>query len=293
MLCMRRLLVTAGLLIVVPVALIVGAMPALPVSAAEQPYAERVADEHAGETPAANIEAGYEGVEVGGRDYATLDGEPVRGYLARPTEGRSPYPAVLLVHEWWGLNDNIRAMARGLAQAGYVALAVDLYEGETADNAERARALMQRALEHEDRLERNLEQAFFYLDLMPSTERIGTIGWCFGGGWALRTALMFPEELDAAVIYYGELVTDPERLARLEVPILGIFGSEDAVVDPERVREFDRVLTELDKPHEIHLYEGAGHAFANPTGETWAPDAAAGAWQETLEFLDRHLKEGD
>ena len=289
---LRSYLVTTAVVLSSLITAAAGGTLAPPASAAERSYAERVASEHADESPDANVEAGYEGIEIGRRDYATLDGEPVSGYLARPTEGRAPYPAVLLIHEWWGLNDNIRAMARRLAQAGYVALAVDLYEGETADDAERARALMQSTLEREDRLERNLEQAFFYLDLMPSTERIGTIGWCFGGGWALRTALMFPDELDATVIYYGELVTDPERLAPLEMPILGIFGSEDPVVDPDRVREFDRVLTELEKPHEIHLYEGAGHAFANPSGESWAPDAAASAWQETLEFLDTHLKEG-
>jgi len=128
--------------------------------------------------------------------------------------------------------------------------------------------------------------------VMPSTNRIGSVGWCFGGGWSLRTALMFPQELDASVIYYGELETDRERLAPLDVPILGIFGSEDSVVPADTVREFGRILTELEKPHEIHVYEGAGHAFANPSGENYDSDTAARAWAETTAFLNRYLKEG-
>lgn len=262
----------------------------IPAHAENDDYGERVAEAHADDTPSANIDADEETVHAETRDYATLDGEPVSGYLARPRTGSGPFPAVVLIHEWWGLNDNIRAMARRFADAGYVALAVDLYEGETAQRPNRARALMEQAMARTDRLERNIEQAFYYLDVMPSTARIGSVGWCFGGGWSLRTALMFPEELDASVIYYGELETDADRLAPLDVPILGLFGSEDSVVPTETVREFGQVLTELEKPHEIHIYEGAGHAFANPSGENYESDTAARAWAETTAFLNRYLK---
>ncbi|MEF8833353.1 MAG: dienelactone hydrolase family protein [Halofilum sp. (in: g-proteobacteria)] len=263
-----------------------------PVFAEEDDYGERVAQEHADDSPSANIEADGDSVHAETREYATLDGDPVSGYLARPRTGSGHFPAVLLIHEWWGLNDNIRAMARRFADAGYIALAVDLYEGETAKRPKRARSLMERAMERTDRLERNIEQAFYYLDVMPSTDRVGSVGWCFGGGWSLRTALLFPKELDAGVIYYGQLETDPDRLAPLEVPILGLFGSEDSVVPAETVREFGQVLTELEKPHEIHIYEGAGHAFANPSGENYEPDTAARAWARTTAFLNRYLKEG-
>lgn len=262
-----------------------------PVQAEEDEYEDRVAEEHADDAPSANVESDSDSVRAETRDYATLDGEPVSGYLARPRTGSGPFPAVVLIHEWWGLNDNIRAMARRFADAGYVALAVDLYEGETAERPKRARSLMEQAMERTDRLERNIEQAFYYLDVMPSTDRIGAVGWCFGGGWSLRTALMFPEELDASVIYYGELETDPDRLKPLEVPILGLFGGEDNVVPAERAREFGRVLTELEKPHEIHIYQGAGHAFANPSGENYEPGTAARAWARTTAFLNRYLKE--
>lgn len=263
-----------------------------PVHAENDDYGERVAEEHAEDSPSANIKVDEDTVRAETRDYATLEGEPVSGYLARPRTGSGPFPAVVLIHEWWGLNDNIRAMARRFADAGYVALAVDLYEGETAERPKRARSLMEQAMEQTDRLERNIEQAFYYLDVMPSTDRIGSVGWCFGGGWSLRTALMFPEELDASVIYYGELETDADRLAPLDVPILGLFGSEDSVVPADTVREFGQVLTELEKSHEIHVYEGAGHAFANPSGENYDSATAARAWAETTAFLNRYLKEG-
>lgn len=267
-------------------------LPWTPVLAENDDYGDRVAEEHATDRPSGNVDAAEDdSVRTQVIDYATLDGEPVQGYLARPRGGPRPLPAVLLIHEWWGLNDNIRAMARRFAEAGYVALAVDLYEGETAERPKRARSLMQQAMARPDRLERNLEQAFYYLDVMPSTRRIGSVGWCFGGGWSLRTALMFPRELDAGVIYYGELVTDPERLATLEVPILGLFGSEDSVVPIDTVREFGQTLTELEKPHAIEIYTGAGHAFANPSGEHYERDTAARAWARTMRFLNRHLRE--
>lgn len=262
------------------------------VHAANEGYGERVAAEHADDSPSANVDADDDNVLTETRDYATLDGEPISGYLARPRTGSGPFPAVVLIHEWWGLNDNIRAIARRFADAGYVALAVDLYEGEMAERPERARSLMEQAMERTDRLERNIEQAFYYLDVMPSTNRIGSVGWCFGGGWSLRTALMFPQELDASVIYYGELETDRDRLASLEVPILGLFGSDDSVFPEDMVREFGEVLTELEKSHEIHVYEGAGHAFSNPSGENYESDTAARAWARTTAFLNRYLKEG-
>jgi len=252
-------------------------------------FVERVAAEHAGDRPVANVTQGAEGVDAEALDYATLDGQPVRGYLARPTGGAGPYPAVIVIHEWWGLNDNIRAITRRLAAAGYIALAVDLYEGRTADDPAQAQRLMQAAMQHPDRLGRNLEQAFYYLDIMPSANRIGVIGWCFGGGWALRTALRFPDELGAAVIYYGELVTDPHRLAPLQVPILGHFGAADGSIPVSRVQAFDQALAQLKKPHEIHIYDGAGHAFANPSGMRYVPAAADLAWNRTMAFLARTL----
>ena len=255
-----------------------------------------MAAEHAGDRPEATEASVTEpAVEVSGEPviYAEIDGREVAGYLARPTDHDGPRPGILVIHEWWGLNDNVRSMTRRLAGEGYVALAVDLYGGEVAETPERARELVTAVAE--ERALENLRQARAHLEeRLRATgdleDRIGVIGWCFGGGWSLRAALAMPEGIDAAVVYYGRPITDRERLSRLEAPLLGIFGAEDRGIPVDRVRELERVLEELGKEAEVHVYEGAGHAFANPSGTRYEPEAARAAWEETVEFLDRHLR---
>jgi len=254
-------------------------------------YAERMATEHADDAPVANPmseDPGEEGLDAGEVVYATVAGAPVRGYLAQPAGAIEPPPGVLVIHEWWGLNDNVRTMARKLANAGYAALAVDLYGGETAAAPERARELMTSV--DEARAEDNLRQAYAHLEGVVRSPRIGSVGWCFGGGWSLRTALLFPERLDAAVIYYGHLVTDRERLATLEVPILGLFGEADQGIPVEQVRDFESTVQALGIDAEIVVYPGAGHAFANPSGRNYQAETATDAWQRTLDFFGEHLR---
>ena len=190
---------------------------------AEEDHLARMAREHRDDSPetgAADREApASQGEEV---VYARLDEKEITGYLARPATASGS--AVLVIHEWWGLNDNIRTMARKLADAGHLALAVDLYEGEVAEDRETARALATRARERTERGEENMRQALAYVQEELGVEKVGVIGWCFGGGWSLATALNEPDGIDATVIYYGRVVTDPERLASLDSPVLGIFG---------------------------------------------------------------------
>jgi carboxymethylenebutenolidase len=257
-------------------------------------YAERMATEHAGDapTPGFAAEAAAAGeddasVETSRVTYATVGGQPVEGYLARPAGVENP-PGIVVIHEWWGLNDNIETMARMFAHQGYAALAVDLYGGHSADTAAGARELMSAV--DEAAAKDNLRQAYAYLDEEVGAPRIGVIGWCFGGGWSLQTALMLPGELDAAVIYYGRLVTDEDELAKLDTPILGIFGAEDQGIPVASVREFEAALEKLGKPASIHVYDGANHAFANPSGERYQPQAAKDAWQKTTAFFAEHLK---
>lgn len=258
-------------------------------------YAERMAAEHAGDEPTAGLaetEGDAAGVEVETEEvqYATVDGTPITGYLARPA-GATPdsgLPGIVVIHEWWGLNGNVETMARMLAREGYAALAVDLYRGESAATPDEARSLVQAV--DETRAEANLRQAHDYLAGEWGAPRVGVIGWCFGGGWSLRTALLLPEEIDATVIYYGRLVTERERLAKLQMPILGVFGAEDQGIPVEGVREFEAILEELGKTATIHVYEGAGHAFANPSGQRYEPEAAKDAWGKTVAFLAEHLK---
>lgn len=250
----------------------------------DKEYAEAMAREHSGDLPVA--------AAAGGAAVEDVRGEPVeydgfRGYLVRPVD--APRSALIVIHEWWGLNDNIREMSHRLAAAGYAVLAVDMYDGQAAASAEEARALMSVTMADPARVDAHLTAAFRRLGEEDGVERIGSIGWCFGGALSLRTALLLPEELDAAVIYYGRLVTEPELLAPLRMPILGIFGGRDRGIPVESVLRFESVLQTLGKTAEIAIYEDADHAFANPSGMRYEPEAAADAWQRTLAFLAEHL----
>jgi carboxymethylenebutenolidase len=224
--------------------------------------------------------------------YAEVDDDLVYGHFAFPSDMIEPLPAVIMFHEWWGLNDNIRAMAERLAAEGYIVLAVDLFGGKSATNPEAARQLMMRAVENRDSVTSNIQQAYAFVTQTAGAPRVASLGWCFGGGWSLNTALMFPEELDAAVIYYGQVTDDEDRLSPLQVPILGLFGSEDRGIKLESVRGFEGALERLGKNYEIQVYEGAGHAFANPSGNNFNAEYAEDAWNRTLEFLSAHLLAG-
>ena len=253
-------------------------------------YADDMAREHAEDAPVSN-EASQASpateVETELVTYATVDGVEVTGYLARPVGAEGPLPGVIVIHEWWGLNDNIRSMAEQLAGEGYRALAVDLYGGETADTPDGAATLMRASMEHTEALTENVKQAYAYL--AAEGQKVGVVGWCFGGGWSLATALALPEDIDAAVIYYGRLVTDADALAPLDMPILGFFGAEDTGIPVESVRAFEAALDELGKDASIYVYDGAGHAFANPSGTNYRAEPAQDAWSKTRAFFAAHL----
>ncbi|WP_251341425.1 dienelactone hydrolase family protein [Haloplanus halophilus] len=220
----------------------------------------------------------------------TIDGTP--GYLARPADDGT-YPAVVVIHEWWGLNGNVEHMADVLAGHGYVVFAVDLYGGEVATNASRAAELSGQVRENPDVAVSKMSRAVSGLrDRPDTTDRVASLGWCFGGGQSLQLSLS-DADLNATVIYYGTLTTNASTLRRIDGPVLGIFGSEDRVVGIETVREFDRTLGDLGVEREIHVYEGAGHAFANPSGESFRPNDTRDAWNRTLRFLDENLREDE
>lgn len=254
---------------------------------------ERMAAEHQDDAPVPSPAVAAEPatpVTASEVVYATVDGREVTGYLARPETAEGDLPGILLIHEWWGLNDNIRAVARQLAGEGYLALAVDLYGGESASDPEGARALMGRVRESPEPARENLRQAHAYMKGELGATRIGTIGWCFGGGWSLNAALLLPGEIDATVIYYGHVTTDRDELATITAPILGLFGSEDGAIPVDSVREFESALHELGKDARIHVYPGADHAFANPSGTRYNAEAATDAWAKTLAFFVETLK---
>lgn len=208
------------------------------------------------------------------------------GYLAKPVSKES-FPGVIMIHEWWGLNDNIKEMAEKLASHGYVVLAVDLYDGQVATTSEEARKLVT-SFDKNNGIH-NMNSAIFYLNENYSPAKIGSIGWCFGGGQSLNLALS-NNTLDATVIYYGNLVTDTKTLSTINWPVLGIFAELDKGITVDTVHDFENSLNQLGIQNEIIIYPDVDHAFANPSGNSYAPKASQDAWQKTLEFLDSNLK---
>ena len=224
-------------------------------------------------------------------DFGEVLGKPARGYLARPQTppAGAPLPGVIVIHEWWGLNDNVKAATRRLAGEGYRALAVDLYNGKVADTPDGAKQLMGGVMANRDAAFAVLRAAHAFLK-RQGAPKVGVIGWCFGGGWSLQTALEISQGIDAAVVYYGQPEKDRARLERLHAPLLGLYGAEDQGIPPAAVHEMEATLKQLGKSVEVHVYDGAGHAFANPSGTNYRPAAADDAWQRTVAFFKQHLK---
>ncbi len=218
--------------------------------------------------------------------------EQVPGYLALP-QGKGPFPGLVLVHEWWGQNAWARQKADAFAAKGYATLAVDLYRGQVADDPDTAHQLS-RALPT-DRASRDLRAAFAYLAGLPDVDpkRIGTIGWCMGGGFALDLAEEEPK-VAAAVVYYGRLPTEAATIARIKAPVLGNFGAEDKGIPPASVDEFAAKAKQAGVKTDLKVYPGAGHAFASdakgPMSKAYRPEAAKDADARTDAFLARTLK---
>ena len=213
-----------------------------------------------------------------------------KGFLAKPKK-EGLYPAVVMIHEWWGLNDNIKEMARQLAAEGYVVLAVDLFNGKIAKDANEAGQLITPINKNPGEAIKNMKAAVQFLKNQKNVNKdlIASMGWCFGGGMSMQLALN--EKLAATIIYYGNLETDKTKLSVIKWPVLGIFGDKDQAIPVESAIQFNKTLGELKIENEIYIYKGVGHAFANPSGANYAPEQTKDAWKKTVEFLDRNLKQ--
>ncbi len=204
--------------------------------------------------------------------------------VAYPAQPKGP--AVILVHEWWGLNDQIKAVAAEFAKEGYLAIAVDLF-GKVANSADEAKAQMQ-ALDPEWATQAMVATIAWARRHERSTGKVGTVGWCFGGGWSLNTSLATP--VDATVIYYGNVKKTPEQLKDLSGPVIGHFGTLDKSIDAAMVGGFEKAMKDAGKADRLTVYwYDADHAFANPTGARYDAEDAALAWQRTLHFLKQSL----
>ncbi len=217
------------------------------------------------------------------QSITTPGGTTVTGALALPAT--TPAPTVLLIHEWWGLNDQIKAVAAEFAKTGYVALAADLYDGQVASDRESARSYMQ-ALDSDAATETLVAWADWLKVHDASTGKIGTVGWCFGGGWSLNASIATP--VDATVIYYGRVTRSADDLAKLKGPVLGHFGTEDKFINKQMVGAWEADMQLAGKTYTAHWYE-ANHAFANPTGSRYDEADAKLAWERTQAFFQQHL----
>jgi len=213
----------------------------------------------------------------------TPGGHEVKAALAVPET--TPAPAVLLIHEWWGLNDQIKSMAAEFAKEGFLALAVDLYGGKVASDPTAAQQYMQ-AVDPQVATETLVAWIDWLRKDERSTGKVATIGWCFGGGWSLNASLATP--VDATVIYYGRVDKPAAELTKLEGPLLGHFGEQDQFITLQMVEGFEKAMQEAGRTATIHEYS-ADHAFANPTGNNYDKEDAQTAWARTLEFLRANL----
>jgi carboxymethylenebutenolidase len=215
--------------------------------------------------------------------------ETVQAQIYTPT-GKGPFPALIVIHEWWGLNDWVKDQASKYADQGYVTLAIDLYRGKVATTPDEAHEIMRGV--PEDRAKRDLHAAFNFLASQPNVkkDRIGAIGWCMGGGYSLDVALQEPT-LAADVINYGHLATDPAALAKINAPILGLFGAQDRGITPDDVHKFEAALKQQGKKIDIKIYDDAGHGFENPSNKDgYRSEDTADAWKRTTDFLAATLK---
>ena len=210
-------------------------------------------------------------------------GRSVKAALARPAAAKAP--GLLLIHEWWGLNDEMRGVASRMAEAGYLALSVDLFEGEVAGDPARARELMT-GLDAAKATETMKGWAGWMRSEAGCSGKVGALGFCMGGGWALNTALATP--LEAAVIFYGNCRKSAGELAPLKGPVQGHFGRLDQGIPVEMAEGFREALKSAGKPGEIHIYE-ANHAFARIGGPNFHQASADLAWKRTFEFLKKNL----
>ena len=249
-------------------------------------YADEMMDEHEGETPEATetaTTAPDAGVDGRDQEYTLSDGTVVTGYFATSTDGE-PTSGVVIVHEWWGLNDNIRRTADRIAAAGYNVLAIDAYMGSVAEDSDTAMALMQGAMETPERLVDHTASAAGWLEANTNSGSIAVMGFCFGGGVTLQSLIHAPDSFELGIVYYGRVVTDPELLGQIQDPMVGHFGIQDGGIAIDDVRAMGEALEELGADATIFEYD-ADHAFANPSGQRYQEEAAELSWERTMEAL--------
>jgi len=230
------------------------------------------------------------GEKLQGKDVTLTVGDAkVKCYWDAPKEGHDQ--VVLMVHEWWGLNDNIRETADKLQkETGYGVLAVDLYEGKVAKNADEAGKYMGAvdSTKASATINASLRAIKAGVDGTKPPSKIGTIGYCFGGGWSHKAAIMGGKDVQACVIYYGMPTISPGELERMSSPVLFVFAKKDKWINADVLDGFRTAMQNASKPLQVEEYD-ADHAFANPSSQSYQSQAAQDAWTKTLAFFKKNL----
>jgi carboxymethylenebutenolidase len=234
-----------------------------------------------------DIQAGTAASTVTNTEFVADDGARVGAYLAQPADDGTPRPAVLMIHEWWGINHELTELADLLAAQGYVVFAPDTYRGPVADSI--PGALYLRINVDTARVDRDMLAAFAYVAALPNVDpsRISMIGFCYGGGVALRHGVINPQ-IAAVVNLYGDTISDPTlfgALATSGAPVLGIFGGADRQIPVSEAQAFEGALQQANIPHTVTIYDGMDHAFVQPSAIA-AGGAAAEAWAQIIAFLE-------
>jgi len=222
------------------------------------------------------------------RETLEGDGLKVNAFIARPDDVEKA-PAVIIVHEWWGLNQHIEDVAGRFADEGFIAVAVDLYNSKTTKDAQEASKLMG-ALKQEDGLAR-LQVVLKRLRAMPEVTSVGVTGFCMGGTYALLLACN--AKVEAAAPFYGDVPVDTTVIGKLSCPILFIGAEKDQWITVEKMNRLETALKQYGKEGEVRIYKGADHAFFNDTRpEVYSRADSEDAWKRVIEFFNRHLRKG-
>lgn len=225
--------------------------------------------------------------------YGEIEDQLVYGHFAFPEDMVDPLPAVILIHDWWGLNDEIKSHSSRLAAEGFIVLAIDLFNGSTATEPAGARDLERAVVEDPDLALSNIRQAYRFVKDVAGAPSVAALGFGFGGGWALDAAIAQPADFAAIVTYYGQVNSNQDSLAPVTGQILGLFAENDRAVPADSVRAFERALEALDKEFAVVVYDDARRGFADALMvDAYDANVAARAWERTLEFLRTSLAAG-
>lgn len=222
--------------------------------------------------------------------YGETEDDLLRGYFVYPADMVEPLPAVIVVHEWWGLNDSVRDAASRIAAQGYMVLAVDLFRGETATSTSDASALARKLLEEPGFAEKNLRAAHTFVSDAAGAPSVAALGWSLGGYWAVEATRFLPDSFSAAIAYYSQPDDDADTVSSISAPVLSLFGGQDRSIPADAVRAFEAQARALDKPIEVVIFPRGKHGFANPDDSRYDERIAEQAWRRTAAFLDRYLR---